>query len=85
MNVNVESLTIQKEAELIHLHPLLLDCYLELRQVKLGEAVSCHLKWIFEARQCSCQQLPFPLHCCCWQSQAELHAELHGLQAWCQP
>ena len=60
MNVIVETLTNQKEAELIRLHRLLLDYCIELRQVKLGEAVSCHLKWIFEARQCSRQQLPFP-------------------------
>ena len=60
MNVNVEILTNQKEAELIRLHRLLLDYCIELRQVKLGEAVSCRLKRIFEARQCSRQQLPFP-------------------------
>ena len=60
MNVNVETLAYQKEAELIRLHRTLLDYCIELRQVKLGEAVSCRLKRIFEAWQCSRQPLPFP-------------------------
>ena len=60
VNVNVETLTNQKEAELIRLYRLLLDYCIELRQVKLGEVVSCRLQSIFEAGQCGPQQLPFP-------------------------
>ena len=83
MNVNLESLTNHPlEGYLIQLHCLLLHDWVELRQMKLGEAAPSHLEGILH---CSPQQLAFPWDCCHQQSQSEPHAELHLFHVWCQP